>query len=224
MNELPTTSTPISVLLADAHAVCRAGVRSMLDESEFVIVEEVQTARAMLEAVRRLHSQLQLVLLDIRLIGGGGLNALQVLKTEFPAVPVVILTLYDNPIYVARAVTGGAAGYLLKGVEREDLLESLRAVVRGDTLFHPQDLNRVLREIRQGAVGAPDLIRPLSPREAEVLRLLGTGLSNHDIARVLVIAECTVKTHIEHIIQKLGVADKLQAAVWAARHGMTEDD
>jgi DNA-binding NarL/FixJ family response regulator len=131
-----------------------------------------------------------------------------------------MLTTYDNPTYMARAVAGGAAGYLLKGVEDDELLRALRAVVSGETLLSAQDLARSLKGISAGSPGARDLIEPLTDREQDVLRLLATGLSNRDIAAVLFVAESTVKTHVEHIIGKLGVSDRVQAAVWAARHGM----
>ncbi|HLV80151.1 MAG TPA: response regulator transcription factor, partial [Chthonomonadaceae bacterium] len=131
-----------------------------------------------------------------------------------------MLTTYDNPTYMARAVAGGAAGYLLKGVEREELIRALRSVAEGEMLLAPQDLVRSLRGISEQAVGSQDLIEPLTEREQEVLRLLATGLSNRDIAALLFVAESTVKTHVEHIIGKLGVSDRVQAAVWAARHGL----
>lgn len=133
---------------------------------------------------------------------------------------VIMLTTYDNPTYMARAVAGGAAGYLLKGIERDELLSALRAVSNGETLLSREDLTRSLRGISEEVAQTGDLIHPLSERELEVLRLLATGLSNRDIAPLLFISESTVKTHVEHIIRKLGVSDRVQAAVWAARHGL----
>jgi DNA-binding NarL/FixJ family response regulator len=133
---------------------------------------------------------------------------------------IVMLTTYDNPTYMARAVAGGAAGYLLKGVEREELLASLRAVCNGEMLLNAKDLVRSLRGISDNALGSKDLIEPLTEREHEVLRLLATGLSNREIATLLFVAESTVKTHVEHIIGKLAVSDRVQAAVWAARQGI----
>jgi DNA-binding NarL/FixJ family response regulator len=152
--------------------------------------------------------------------GGDGLDALQMLKNEFPTVSVLMLTTYDNPTFMARAVAGGAAGYLLKGMERHEILMALRDVADGRMLLSSHDLNRSLRSISEETVKAEDLIQPLSARELEVLRLLATGLSNRDIAQILFIGESTVKTHVEHIINKIGVSDRVQAAVWAARHGL----
>lgn len=211
----------ISVLLVDDHAIWRGGVRSMLEDSEFEVVGEASSGREALETARQL--QPRLVLLDIRMAGGDGLDALVALKHEHPRIAVIMLTTYDNPTYMARAVAGGAAGYLLKGVGQEEMLRALRAVADGETLLAREDLVRSLRNVSDTAAGSQDLIVPLTDREEEVLRLLATGLSNRDMATVLFIAESTVKTHVEHIIGKLGVSDRVQAAVWAARHGLVPD-
>ncbi len=209
----------ISVLLVDDHAIWRGGVASMLEDTEFEMIGEASSGKQAIEKARELKPRL--ILLDIRMAGGDGLDALQTLKAELPGTSVIMLTTYDNPTYMARAVAGGAAGYLLKGIEREELIEALRAVADGETLLSRDDLTRALRGISPGR-GEEDLIQPLSEREIEVLRLVSTGLSNREIAPILFISESTVKTHVEHIIAKLGVSDRVQAAVWAARHGLTE--
>ena len=209
---------PVSVLLVDDHAIWRGGVRSMLDDTEFEVIGEASSGKEALEKVKELNPRI--VLLDIRMAGGDGLDALHVLKQENQKVSVIMLTTYDNPTYMARAVAGGAVGYLLKDVERDELVEALRAVASGETLLRQEDLVRSLRGISETASASKDLIEPLTDRELEVLRLLSTGLSNRDIAAVLFVAESTIKTHVEHIIGKLGVSDRVQAAVWAARHGL----
>lgn len=211
------------VFLVDDHAIWRGGVKSMLEDTEFQVVGEASSGKEAIEAMRHLNAMQnlpQLVLLDIRMTGGDGLDALQMLKKEFPTVSVLMLTTYENPTFMARAVAGGAAGYLLKGMERHEILVALQAVAEGKMLLSPQDLNRSLGGISEEAGKAKDLIHPLSGRELEVLRLLATGLSNRDIGRILFIGESTVKTHVEHIINKIGVSDRVQAAVWAARCGL----
>lgn len=210
----------ISVLLVDDHAIWRGGVRSMLDDTEFEVIGEASSGKEAVVKVKELKPRL--VLLDIRMAGGDGLDALHTLKIEAPETSVLMLTTYDNPTYMARAVAGGAAGYLLKGIERDELLVALRAVADGETLLKRDDLTRALRGI--SPVAEDELIHPLSEREIEVLRLLSTGLSNKEIAPLLFISESTVKTHVEHIIAKLGVSDRVQAAVWAARHGLVEEN
>ena len=208
----------VTVMLVDDHAIWRGGVKSMLEDSEFAVVAEASSGKEAIEVARQ--AKPQMTLLDIRMAGGDGLDALVALKEEHPRMAILMLTTYDNPTYMARAVAGGAAGYLLKGVEREELIRALRSVAEGEMLLAPQDLVRSLRGISEQAVGSQDLIEPLTEREQEVLRLLATGLSNRDIAALLFVAESTVKTHVEHIIGKLGVSDRVQAAVWAARHGL----
>lgn len=209
----------VSVMLVDDHAIWRGGVRSMLEDTEFEVVGEASSGREALQVAEQV--QPRLTLLDIRMAGGDGLDTLMALKREFPRMAVIMLTTYDNPTYMARAVAGGAAGYLLKGVDRDDLLTALRAVAHGETLLSIDTLHRSLRGVSAAGTESGELIEPLTEREIEVLSLVATGLSNRDIGAVLFIAESTVKTHVEHIISKLGVSDRVQAAVWAARNSLT---
>lgn len=218
MDEINT----VPVVLVDDHAIWRGGVKSMLEETEFKVVGEASSGREALDVVDGVDPRL--VLLDIRMAGGDGLDALTALKQRHPRTAVVMLTTYDNPTYMARAIAGGAAGYLLKGVERDDLLAALRSVASGEMLLSQEALTRSLRGISEAGAESGDLIDPLTEREMEVLRLLATGLSNRDIGAILFIAESTVKTHVEHIIGKLGVSDRVQAAVWAARHSLITPD
>lgn len=213
-----TTVQTVSVMLVDDHAIWRGGVRSMLDDTEFEVIGEAGSGREAMAVARQVRPQI--ILLDIRMAGGDGLDALIALKREHPQIIVVMLTTYDNPTYMARAVAGGAAGYLLKGMERDEMLEALRAVAHGETLLSAQELVRALRGVSQNAAGSEDLVVPLTEREEEVLRLLSTGLCNRDMSSLLFVAESTIKTHVEHILGKLGVSDRVQAAVWAARHGL----
>ena len=215
-DDAPTET--VSIMLVDDHAIWRGGVRSMLEDTEFQVAAEASSGREALEMARQV--QPRLVLLDIRMAGGDGLDALVALKKEHPRMAVVMLTTYDNPTYMARAVAGGAAGYLLKGIDQDEMLQALRAVTSGETLLTREDLIRSLRSVSESAAGSEDLIVPLTDREQDVLRLVATGLSNRDMGSVLFIAESTVKTHVEHIIGKLCVSDRVQAAVWAARHGL----
>jgi DNA-binding NarL/FixJ family response regulator len=214
------TQESVRVVLVDDHAIWRGGVRSMLEGTEFTVVAEASSGREALAMIA--ESDPRIVLLDIRMAGGDGLDALQEIKRLHPRVAVVMLTTYDNPTYMARAVAGGAAGYLLKGIEYDDMLAALRAVAGGEMLLAAEDLSRSLRGITAGTPGMNDLVEPLTDRELEVLRLVATGLNNRGIAAVLFVAESTIKTHVEHIIGKLGVSDRVQAAVWAARHGLAD--
>jgi DNA-binding NarL/FixJ family response regulator len=208
----------VTVVLVDDHAIWRGGVRSLLEETEFDVIGEASSGKEALEVVGRLKPRL--LLLDIRMAGGDGLDALQAIKASHLSTLVIMLTTYENPTYMARAVAGGAAGYLLKGIDSDDMLAAMRAVVAGEILLSASDLTRSLRAVSPDSALSPDLIEPLTDREREVLRLVATGMNNREIGAVLFIAESTVKTHVEHIIGKLGVSDRVQAAVWAARQGI----
>lgn len=228
----PAPGRAISVLVVDDHAIWRDGIRSILEDTEFRIVGEASSGQEGVAQVRLL--QPQIVLLDIRMAHGDGLDALRTIKAEHPQTSVVMLSSYENPTYMARAVAGGASGYLLKGLKRVELMAALRAVAEGEMLLSREDLARSLRGLSQNgslsqseapggaAEQAQDLIQPLSEREVDVLRLLATGLGNREIGALLFVSENTIKTHVVHIIGKLGVSDRVQAAVWAARHGLLE--
>jgi DNA-binding NarL/FixJ family response regulator len=208
----------IPVVVADDHGICRAGIRTMLEGSEFHIVGEAASGKEALAVVRQCGPQL--VVMDIRFAGKSGLDTLEALKSEFPSLVVVVLTIYDDHTYIARALASGAAAYLFKGTERDALLSALRTVMRGETLLSAESLLRSLHTLSKNVAKSHHLFQPLTDREKEVVCLLATGLSNRDIGRVLCVAESTVKTHVEHIIGKLGVSDRLQAAVWAAWQGL----
>ena len=210
-----------TVMLVDDHAIWRGGVRSMLEDTEFDVVAEASSGKEALDLLENIEPDL--ILLDIRMAGGDGLDALRAIKERHVDSNLIMLTTYDNPTYMARAVAGGAAGYVLKGVERDELLSAMRAVAAGEMLLSSVELVRSLRRVSDSAAGAADLIEPLTLREQEVLRLVATGLPNREIASILFVAESTVKTHVEHIIAKIGVSDRVQAAVWAARHGLVDE-
>lgn len=210
----------VRVLLVDDHEIWRGGVRSLLQDTEFWVAGEASSGREALDVARTLRPSL--TLLDIRMRDGDGLDALQALKAEHPMMSVVMLTTYDDPTYLARAVAGGAAGYLLKGMKRDPLLEALRTVACGNLLLSQRQLMHSLRGVGACAA-AQNLIEPLTKREQEVLCLLATGLCNREIGVVLFVAESTITTHVKSIIGKLGVSDRVQAAVWAARNGLITD-
>lgn len=207
----------IKVLVVDDHEVVRLGLRSLFADTDIEILAEATSGE---EAIR-LASKLKpdLVLLDVRMPDGDGLNALGRIKLDKMELPILIFSTYDNPTYVARAVALGAAGYVLKGCDREKLLDSIRKVAAGESAWTRDELRRVTGALATPRLNA-DVEVPLTQRESEVLRQLALGLTNKEIAVALHISYETVKEHVQHILRKVGVSDRTQAAVWAVRKGL----
>lgn len=206
----------IRILIADDHALVRSGLRTMLEaEDDLEIVGEANDGKEAL-AMCLERDDIDLLLMDIRMGDLDGLNVLGRLKLEKPKMPVLILSTYDNPPYIARAVAFGASGYLLKGVESNVLLDAIRKSADGENVWSREELRRVT-----GALTTPrldtDVEVPLTQRESEVLEQLAEGKTNKQIAQALHISYETVKEHVQHILRKVGVTDRTQAAVWAVR-------
>ena len=208
------TANKIRLLIADDHEVVRSGLKSMLAGTEVKVVAEVATGAAAVKYA--IENEVDVVLMDVRMPDGDGLTALGRIKLDKPDMPVLILSTFDNPTYVARAVALGACGYLLKGCSRESLLAGIRTAASGESAWTRDELRRVT-----GALAVPrltaDVEVPLTQRESEVLRQLAYGLTNKEIAITLKISYETVKEHVQHILRKIGVSDHTQAAVWAVR-------
>jgi DNA-binding NarL/FixJ family response regulator len=207
----------IRLLIADDHEVVRSGLVALLADDDIEIIGSAATGAKTIELAHKLRPDV--VLLDIRMPDTDGLSALEQLKRELPHLRVLILSTYDNPTYVSRALQLGASGYMLKGVGRDELLRSIRAAASGENAWSQADMRRVM-----GAMLAPraegEMDVPLTQREAEVLKHMATGLTNKQIARELHISVETVKEHVQHILRKIGVTDRTQAAVWAVREGL----
>jgi DNA-binding NarL/FixJ family response regulator len=207
----------IQILIADDHEVVRAGLRTILKDTDIRIVAEASGGNEALKLITQ--HELDLVLLDVRMPEGDGLSCLARIKVEEPDLPVVMFSSYDNPTYVARAVALGAAGYLLKGSPQDQLIQAIRSAAEGEQIWTRDELRRVT-----GALSTPrlpvDVEAPLTKRENEVLKQLAFGLTNKEIAQSLGISYETVKEHVQHILRKIGVSDRTQAAVWAVRKGL----
>ncbi len=208
----------IRLLLADDHDLLRLGFQALLaSHDDLEIVAEAANGEQAYEAVAACNPDL--VVLDVRMAQGDGLNCLGRLKLEYPDLPVLMISSYDNPTYVARAVALGASGYLLKSSTGEELVEAIRAVAAGESVWKREALRRMT-----GALATPrlnvDVEVPLTQRESEVLQQMALGLTNKEIAQVLGISYETVKEHVQHVLRKVGVADRTQAAVWAVRSGL----
>lgn len=208
----------IRLLLADDHDLLRLGFQALLaSHDDLEIIAEVANGEQAFQAVAVCNPDL--VVLDVRMAQGDGLNCLGRLKLEYPDLPVLMISTYDNPTYVARAVALGASGYLLKSSTGEELVEAIRTVAAGESVWKREALRRMT-----GALATPrlnvDVEVPLTQRESEVLQQMTLGLTNKEIALVLGISYETVKEHVQHVLRKVGVADRTQAAVWAVRSGL----
>ncbi len=204
----------IRLLIADDHEVVRSGLKTIFAGTEIEIVAEVGTGE---DAVKfALEGNPDVVLLDIRMPKGDGLTALGRIKLEKPDMPVLMLSTFDNPTYIARSVALGASGYLLKGCTRDELLGAIRSAANGESAWTRDELRRVTGALATPRLAA-DVEVPLTQRESEVLRQLAYGLTNKEIAQALHISYETVKEHVQHILRKIGVSDRTQAAVWAVR-------
>jgi DNA-binding NarL/FixJ family response regulator len=204
----------IRLLIADDHEVVRSGLRSMLADSDINVVAEVATGDAAVKYA--LENDVDVILMDIRMPDGDGLTALGRIKLDKPDMPILMLSTFDNPTYIARSVALGASGYLLKGCSREELIKAIKVSAAGESAWTRDELRRVTGALATPRLAA-DVEVPLTQRESEVLRQLAYGLTNKEIAQALHISYETVKEHVQHILRKIGVSDRTQAAVWAVR-------
>ena len=211
----------VKVLLVDDQELVRTGLRGILrSRFGFDIVGELDSGAGVVEAVAELDPDV--VVMDVRMPGVDGVTATRLLRETDGAPPVLVLTTFEDEEILAGALRAGAAGFLLKGVPAEDLQRAVRSVAAGGSWLDPAVTGRVLSTYREGP--APVLPGPeadlLTPREREVLSLVGQGLSNTEIAAELTLGEGTVKTHIGHIFTKLDLRDRAAAVVFAFDHGL----
>jgi len=211
----------VRVLLVDDQELIRTGLRGILrSRFGFEIVGELTDGAQVVAAVA--ETRPDVVLMDVRMPGVDGVTATRLLRAVPDAPPVLVLTTFEDEEVLAGALRAGAAGFLLKGVPAEDLQRAVREVAGGGAWLDPAVTARVLQAYRDGppaAVPPPELDR-LTPREREVLALIGAGLSNAEIADRLVLGEGTVKTHVGHVFAKLDLRDRAAAVVWAFDHGL----
>jgi two-component system, NarL family, response regulator LiaR len=204
----------IKVLLVDDHAVVRQGLRMFLSlDPEFEIVGEASNGEEGLALTREL--QPDVVLMDLIMPGMDGIAATAVIRRELPATEVIALTSVLEDRLVVDAIRAGAIGYLLKDTNADELCQAIKAAAAGQVQLSPQAAARLMREVR-----VPDSPETLTNRETEVLRLVARGQSNKEIAATLSITEKTVKTHVSNILDKLDVASRTQAALYAVRIGL----
>ncbi|HEY2217781.1 MAG TPA: response regulator transcription factor [Gaiellaceae bacterium] len=215
-------SDAVRVLIADDDDLMRAGLRAVLSsDPEIELVGEAADGRAAIDQVRALSPDV--VLMDVRMPGLDGIAATRELTATAPAAKVLMLTTFEEDEYIFGGLAAGAAGFLLKRTSPEELIAAIHTVASGDSLLSPSVTKRVIMEMAQ----APrrdgrtrERLEVLTPREQEVLALIGRGLSNGEIAIELVVEESTVKTHVKRILQKLQLRDRVHAVIVAYESGL----
>ncbi|HEY1421649.1 MAG TPA: response regulator transcription factor [Candidatus Dormibacteraeota bacterium] len=205
---------PIRIVLVDDHEMVRVGLKVLLSgQADFEVVGETGRGAEALDLARQM--QPDVVLLDARLPDVSGPEVCRLLKEAFPSVKVMVLTVYTDSDLLNASINAGADGYVIKDVQRFALEESIRAVHRGETPLSAQVAGRVLDQVRHGV---PDSqLARLTDRQVEILKLLAEGYSNREIATRVHLSENTVKTHLQSIFDELGVKNRVQAAIVAAR-------
>ena len=208
----------IRVLIADDHVVVREGVRSLINSEPGmeVVGEATDGIEAVLKA-RALHPDV--ILLDLVMPRQDGLAAIEEIKRENPEVRILVLTSFAEDDKVFPAIKTGALGYLLKDSSPQELLQAIRDVYRGQSSLHPTIARKLIRELSQPSE-LPPTEEPLSEREVDILQLVAKGLSNQEIGDKLVISERTVRTHVSNILNKLHLANRTQATLYALRAGL----
>ena len=212
----------IRVLIADDQDLVRVGFRMILEaEDDIDVVGEASDGEQALTTSRRLDPDV--VLMDIRMPGLDGIQATRRLMSAGSATSVLVLTTFDIDEYVYGSLRAGASGFLLKNCSPEQLVAAVRVVARGDALLDPAITRRVIErfvDLSATQAARSTLLQDLSPREVDVLRLLALGLTNAEIAEKLVVSPTTVKSHVAHILAKLGARDRLQAVITAYETGL----
>lgn len=207
----------IRIVLADDHPVVRDGLRAMLaTQRDFEVIGEATTGIEAVELTLELHPDV--VLMDLRMPRVDGATAIARIRAHDPQARIVALTTFDTDADIARAIEAGATGYLLKDTPREELFAAIRAATRGESMLSPTIAAHILARMR-----TPD-DETLSAREIEVLAAVARGLANKAIATHLHISEATVKTHLLHIFDKLGVSDRTAAVTLALERGIIRLD
>ena len=219
-----TIKQPIRILMVDDQQLMLEGLRTLLEmESDMEVVAEVENGETAVTAYQT--HQPDVVLMDIRMPGMDGVEATHRICTRWPNARVIILTTFDDDVYVFEGIRAGAVGYLLKAIKSAELAQAIRTVVSGGSIMEPSVARKVMKEFSSQIVhpqghGNRGLTEPLTEREQAILQLLTAGLTNREIAARLSLAHGTVKNYVTIILQKLGVRDRTQAALRARELGL----
>jgi len=224
MGDEQATPRPMRILVVDDHEVVRQGLVALLGRrDEFQVVAEAGSVSEALAAARRFVPDL--VVMDVRLPDGSGIEACREIRSEYPDIKVVMLTSYPDEEAVLSAIIAGASGYLLKQVRGRDLVSALESVGRGDSLLDPAVTERVLERVRRVASGGErDELSDLTAQERKILLLVADGMTNKEIAADVFLSDKTVKNYVSSILAKLSLQRRAQAAAFVARHHLGEGE
>lgn len=215
-------SNPIRVLIVDDHPLMRQAIRTaIIVEPDLQIAGEASNGQEAIERARAL--QPDVTIMDLLMPGKDGLQAIAEIRAENPDARIIVLTSLSEEEPVVAAINAGAQGYLLKDIQRDDLLRAIREVAQGNTFLPPAIARKLIDGIQQSkakTLTAP--VEPLTERERAVLKLIGQGASNRDIAQKLTLTEGTVRTHVHNILGKLGLKNRNQIILYAVREGLVD--
>jgi DNA-binding NarL/FixJ family response regulator len=211
---MPSKST-IRILIVDDQDIVRLGIKTLIAGTDIHIVAEAKTAQAAVKSA--LEDEIDLALLDVRLPDGDGLTVLGRIKLDKPDLPVIMFSAFENPSSVAKAIALGASGFLMKDCTRDEFLHAIRTVAAGGNVWTRERLRSASGALRTSRLGG-NLEVSLSERESETLRQMALGSTNKQIATAMNISYETVKEHVQHVLRKIGLTDRTQAAVWAVRN------
>ncbi len=205
----------IRVIIADDHRLIRDGLRKILSfHSDIEVIGEAKDGGEVCRLA--LSVEPDIVLMDINMPGMNGIEATRRIKTALPGTGIIALSIHDDEEYVFELGKAGVSAYILKDIDSESLVETIRAVYRGETVFHPSIARKLLGEFRR--IAGQETTGQLSRRETEVLAMITSGKTNREIGEKLFISEKTVKNHLTNIFRKLNVTDRTQAAMYAVRN------
>jgi two-component system, NarL family, nitrate/nitrite response regulator NarL len=210
----------VRILVIDDHTLFRRGVRALLaQEQGFQVVGDAADPVEGAKLAAQVNPDV--ILLDLHMPGITGVEAIPALREAAPCARIVMLTVSEDADDLMACLRAGASGYLLKNIDGEYLVDSIRRAARGESTMSAQMTSKLIAELHAASRVPSDPRKPpLSPRESEILCLVATGSSNKEVARALGVAESTVKIHVQHILRKLGLSSRVQAAVYAAEHGL----
>jgi two-component system response regulator DevR len=212
----------LRIIIVDDHEVVRLGLRTLLDRHpDFTVIDEAGTAREAIE--KTLHQNPDVVVMDVRLQGGSGIEACREIMSQAPDVKVIILTSYAEDELLFDAISAGAAGYVLKQINNDELVRSIEAVGRGEALLDPSLVQKVFARVRE-AVRKEEAaaFTDLTDQELRVLAQVAEGKTNREIAKALYLGEGTVRNYVSSILSKLNLTNRAEAAAYAVQHSLKD--